>query len=203
MNTNTPQIPLIQRLAALLILTGFATILLAVVSPDPAEATQANYRWKTGSVCVIDHTGSRWPIYSATYRWTQVPDLSLQYGSRCTSRHKEQAIHVYEGWYGSNWHGGQKYGYATAWLYTHKTYGDWEWMGDAYRMYRCTIQLNNTYGRYLSWADRRSVIMHEMGHCSGIDHTSYSASLMNTNRWRYYDYPTWYDRREVERRYPW
>ncbi len=170
-----------QRLSAFLLISGLTVTLLGVIAPEPAHAALAGHRWKTGTVCVVDKTGNRWPVYSATRRWTRVPDLSFRYASWC-----KQKVYIYE-----RWSSRYEYGYALPYVWSDNTI--------AY----CKIWMNNTYGRRLSWADRRSAIMHELGHCSGIDHTSYSKSLMNTKRWRYYDYPTWYDKREVDRRHPW
>jgi hypothetical protein len=166
---------------------------------SPTSANLSTYRFKYSTVCVVDHTGSRWPIDTAVSRWTAVPDLSFRYGVTCG-----QQVHVYEGWYGSNWHGGRYYGWTTPWLYSHKTYGSYEKLSDGtWREYRCTIAMNNTYGVGLSWADRRSAVMHELGHCTGLAHTSRTDSLMNIYHWRDYNYPTGYDKSETERRYPW
>lgn len=190
----------VERLSAVLLVSGLAITLLAVIAPEPAHAyAHEDYRFKYGKVCVIDRTGNAWPVYSATYRWTKVPDLSFKYGSRCDSRYKRQKVYVYEGWYGSDWRGGKNYAWTRCYFYNSS--GDYEWLGNGWRAYYCKIWLNNTY-RPRGWADRRSLIMHELGHASSLEHTSANA-LMNIYKWRYYNYPTYDDKRGVERRYPW
>ncbi|MGH7774453.1 MAG: matrixin family metalloprotease [Candidatus Binatia bacterium] len=185
------------------VLTLAAIIGTSLLGAEPAEATQAHYRWKYDKVCVADYTGP-WPVDSATYRWDAVPDLQLVWrigASACPSGY--QRIYVHEGNYGRASYCAGTYvawgGCAEAHLYASD--GTWEWLGDAYRMYSCKIRMNNYY--YWNWDDKRSLIMHEIGHCLGLDHTTYWSSLMNTNRWYYYNYPTAYDKSEVEKRYPW
>jgi hypothetical protein len=183
-----------MKRASAFLMIGIAVVLVGVLTPEPARAytlSSANYRWKTGTVCVLDRTEGRWPVPSATSRWSGVPDLTWSLGSACS-----QKVYVYAKHYGSTgW-----YGHTVPWLYTEKTSGDYEWLGDAWRTYRCTVRMNLSYS--LSWSDKRSALMHEFGHCSGLDHTG-SYALMNTSRWRNYDYPTSDDRDGVDARHPW
>lgn len=175
-----------------------------LLSADPAEANLANYRWKYGKVCVVDKTGP-WPVSSATYRMDKVPDLKLVYRTRASDCPYSQRVYVYDGNYGAKANCAGTYmswgGCAEASLYS--STGKWEWLGNAYRMYKCKIRLNNYYRYKWGWSDRRSLAMHEIGHCFGLDHTPHSSSLMNTKRWKYYNYPTSFDKSEVDRRYPW
>jgi hypothetical protein len=68
---------------------------------------------------------------------------------------------------------------------------------------RVEIRLNDSYRSRLNWDDRRSVVMHEIGHALGLAHNSRSDSLMNVYRTFRFNYPTAYDFAEIERRYPW
>lgn len=180
-----------------ILLAVIAIIVTLLSIPDDAYSYQlTNYRWKYGTVCIINKAGSSWPVKSAAYRWSKVPDLTYNYGGSCT-----QKVFVYSGWYGSDWHGGRNYGFTECWLYSNRTSGSWEWLGNAYRSYRCTIWLNNSY-RPSNWDDRRSVLMHELGHTAGLNHTSANA-LMNIYKWRDYNYPTYDDKAGVEAQYPW
>lgn len=183
-----------RTLSQLSVIVGL-TLLSTLINAEPAQAySLAGHRWKTGTVCVIDRTGDgpAWPVSSATTRWSGVPDLTYRYGGDC-----EQRVYVYARSYGATgWHGT-----ADAWRWSNHYSGEWEWLsGDAYRVYRCDIRMNDSY--YLSWADKRSAIMHELGHCSGLDHTG-SYALMNIYRFHRYDYPTSDDKAGIERRYPW
>jgi predicted Zn-dependent protease len=47
------------------------------------------------------------------------------------------------------------------------------------------------------------LILHELGHSSGLAHDSYWSSIMNPNRFYNYVWPTDYNRRDCERLYPW
>jgi hypothetical protein len=171
----------ISRLALSLILTAGSVVALSV----PAEANLLPYRWSTGLVCVEDHVSSHWPIGSATSRVSGVPDITLVLRGDCSAY--KQRIKVYE------------YSAADD-LWAKVT---WWYYAGTNRLALVKVYVNNRYRGELNWADRRSVLMHEELHGLGLAHTSYCCSLMNVYRWRRYDYPTSYDKREVERRYPW
>lgn len=186
---------LTQRIYVMIALIIAATGVITAITAQPVSGYAihpSNYRWKTGTVCVIDKTYGTWPVKSAVARWTYVPDLTYKYGGTCTNK-----IYVYAKYYGTvGWTGD-----AVPWLYSNKTSGSYEWLGDAWRSYRCTVRMNRSYSN--SWDDKRSALMHEFGHCDGLAHTSTYASLMNSSRWKYYNYPTDDDKAGVDRRYPW
>ena len=166
-----------------------AATLLATATP--AQATLAGYRWARGTVCVLDHTGSRWPVDSATYRWSTVPDLQFYYGRTCS-----QQVTVVEGYYGTSGHWSGRAGEAVIWL-------EPDVWGSTDKILRVTIRLNRSYLYRLTWANRKSLVIHELGHSSGLAHDSYWSSVMNPNRFYNYTWPTDYNRRDCERLYPW
>jgi hypothetical protein len=166
-----------------------AASLLATATP--ADATLAGYRWARSTVCVADHTGSRWPVDSATYRWSTVPDLQFYYGRTCS-----QQITVVEAYYGRSGHWYRRAGESVIWLQP-------DVWGTTDKILRVTIRLNNSYISRLTWANRRSLIMHELGHSSGLAHTSYRTSLMCPSTMYWWSYPTSYDKSETDRNYPW
>lgn len=175
---------LISTVAALSVAAG-----LMLVFAGPAEANLASYRWHYGTICVEDHIhDGRWPGKSAVYRWDKVPDLRFVYRKDCSGYRQEVILR--SRYMGSTGY----YGKARVWYNDHK------------HITRATITMNDSYyNRYKMrwWGNRRSAIMHELGHVSGIKHTSYWKSLMNIYNFHKFDYPTWYDKREIERRYPW
>ena len=156
--------------------------------PAPAEATLAGYRWRDSTVCVEDHINDgKWPGRQAVERWDAVPDLRFLYRKDCDNY--RQRIELRASSEGRN----GRYGYAH-WWYTDRTHD---------YLLRGKITMNSSYLGELNWADRRSAVMHELGHLSGLEHTSRSSSLMNINQWRSHDNPTDYDKSQIERRYPW
>jgi hypothetical protein len=180
---------MIRRLLAGLLVAAALATGLVVATPQPAQATLSAYRWQYRTVCVEDRTSSSvWPGYSATVRWDAVPDLRFVHRRAGGCEGYRQVITLRSAWKGYDGY----YGWTYRWVWTGSTY-----------LSRVTIVMNDTYRYRLGWADRRSAIMHEFGHASGLAHTSRWESLMNTASWWRWDYPTWYDRREVERRYPW
>lgn len=169
------------------------TAITALIAPffvaQPAEANLKPYRWRHSTVCVEDHIhDGRWPGKSAVYRWDKVPDLRFVYRRDCSAYRQEIILRSrYEGYNG-------RYG-RTYIRYNSSKY-----------ITRAVITMNDSYyGKYRMkyWSNRRSGIMHELGHASGLAHTSRYKSLMNIYHWHRWNYPTWYDKREVERRYPW
>lgn len=171
-----------------LIFNVVATLLTTAI---PANATLAGYRWARGTVCVADQTGSRWPVDSATYRWSTVPDLQFYYGRTCS-----QQVTVVEAYYGRSGHWYRRAAEAAIWL-------EPDVWGSKDRITRVTIRLNDSYLYALTWTNRKSLIEHELGHSSGLAHTSYYSSLMNPSRMYYYTWPTSYDKRSVDANYPW
>jgi hypothetical protein len=171
-----------------LVVAVLAVIMIFIMLPQKdAQANLLGFRWSHSVVCVEDHTGIHWPVGTATTRMDKVPDIHLVFKSNCSNY--EQKIKVYECWCGdTHW-----------WAKTNF----WVFTAHPDRLALVKIRLNNTYRGELNWNDRRSVIMHEIGHGLGLAHTIHYKSLMNINTVFKWDYPTIYDKDEVDRRYPW
>lgn len=125
------------------------------------------HKWDYGpfndpQVYFLDHTSDSWPVTDARVDWYQAPGIDAYYrwytaGCPGGGRH---CVHVYSGSYGTDWYGVTE---ATA---SNGLFGT------------VTVKLNdqvtpNTY------AARRSVACHEMGHALGLDANLSTNSCMS------------------------
>lgn len=176
---------MMRRLTAFLCILGFAFAVFTVAA-QPAHASISKYRWHYPSVCVeFIAWESKWPGSSAVDRWDNVPKLDFAFRGQaggCDAWSQEITVRQYSKADG-------RYAYM-------KRY---HWTGTVW-ISRCLIYLNNYY-RPKYWADRRSIIMHELGHCSGLNHTSKYRSLMNIYTVFKWNYPQDFDKSEVRRRH--
>jgi predicted Zn-dependent protease len=174
-----------RRVVATIAIT--VALATAVLLPAPAQANLLAYRWAGSVVCVEDHTSSTaWPTVSATNRWAPAADIHIFARRDCGSW---QTITVRSSYQGANGY------YARTRIFYQP---DKPWL-----FHHVVISINESYRSRLNWGDRRSVIMHEIGHALGLAHNSRSDSIMNVYRAFRFDYPTGYDFAEIERRYPW
>ncbi|MER8039064.1 matrixin family metalloprotease [Streptomyces hydrogenans] len=125
-------------------------------------------KWSYGAyndpqVYFLDHTSDSWPVSDAQVDWYQSPGIDAYYRwytAGCPSgRH---CVHTYSGSYGTDWYGQTSY----------TTSGGY--FVDGSVVVRLNDQITpNTY------AARRSVACHEMGHALGLDHNGSTNSCMS------------------------
>lgn len=173
----------------LLALTLAVSVLagLVLTTAPPALAELNALRWQTRTVCVEDHTGTSWPVTTATTRFDQTPELRYLYRADCAGY--SQVVRVYEGSYGrTGWF---------SWTDCHirRAVDRRIWRDD------CTTRLNRTYLPRLPWNARVGVILHELGHTAGLNHTSRYRSVMNVATQTRWSYLQAYDLAELDRAY--
>ena len=180
----------LRRLLVLALLAG--SILL---SPGPARADLAGYRWSGRWVCVEDHVNdSWWPLHKAVWRWDH-----WNSGARTALR---ASVHGdCSGWkhrviVRPQWHcwidGKDHAGYAAISA------------SDGWIVSPVRICLNMTMRKAGSWWAhvRLGTVSHELGHAWGLAHTKHFSSVMcMADSCSGAALPTTYDRHEINRLY--
>lgn len=138
------------KIATVLAAAAGAVTLLAAPASASVEGPTWNHAPHTfGNVEVEDHTGTLWPVTTATSTWGS----GYHYG-RC---HSSQCVRVYETDDGANGVVG-----ATHYSSYETTAGE--------RFGSVAIYMNDYYGRRFSPAQRAEAITHELGHALGLGH---------------------------------
>lgn len=131
-------------------------------------AAWCGHKWSYGpfndpQVYYIDFTGNSWPVTDARIDWYQAPGIDAYYryhtaGCPGGGRH---CVNVREGRYGTDWYG-----------LTEATTSNGYFVGTP------TVKLNNQVTPN-TYAARRSVACHEMGHALGMAHNNSTNSCMS------------------------
>lgn len=144
-----------------------ATILARCAPFVGTAAAWCGHKWDYGpfndpQVYFLDHTSDSWPVTDARVDWYQAPGIDAYYrwytaGCPGGGRH---CVNVYSGNYGTDWYGVTEATTSNGYFGT------------------VTVKLNdqvtpNTY------AARRSVACHEMGHALGLEANNSTNSCMS------------------------
>lgn len=154
---------------------GYRTDLVtAAVGCSPHVGTASalcGSKWAYGpfndpQVYYLDHSGDSWPVTDARVDWYQAPGIDAYYrwytaGCPGGGRH---CVNVYSGRYGQNG------------LYAETT---WRTSGGYFVDGSVVIKLNESTTP-TSYAARRAVACHEMGHALGLDHNTGTTSCIKT-----------------------
>ncbi|MFE7075156.1 hypothetical protein ACFU96_34190 [Streptomyces sp. NPDC057620] len=146
-----------------------ATVLARCAPFVGTAAAWCNHKWDYGpfndpQVYFLDHSGDTWPVTDARVDWYQAPGIDAYYrwytaGCPGGGRH---CVHVYSGSYGTDWYGVTEASTSNGYFVDGTV----------------TVKLNdqitpNTY------AARRSVACHEMGHALGLEANNSTNSCMS------------------------
>lgn len=133
-------------------------------------AAWCGHKWAYGpfndpQVYFLDHSGDSWPVSDARVDWYQAPGIDAYYrwytaGCPGGGRH---CVNVYSGSYGTAW-----YGRTSA-----STTSDGYFVDGSVKVELNDQVTPNTY------AARRSVACHEMGHALGLDHNGSTNSCLS------------------------
>lgn len=172
-----------RRLPAAMLVAGLGLIAAAVVGrPAAAHAAQLapdSARWGNRTVYVVNHAGSGWPVAVATWEWNRGGVVHLVRVPSCTGT---GCLTISRGGCTQSNYDGQtfvvaRHGYLLA-----------------ANVSLCSRALGDSY------AKRREIVIHELGHALGLNHDTRTTSIMWP--WTHAQYaPSAYDYRLVARLY--
>lgn len=150
---------LLRFLFFLPVALGVLVSTFSVAPEAQAAGGESGLRWAKNTVYVENHAPSMWPVWAAAEKMDNGSALNLVTVNRCPAG--SQCIKVY----GKASLPGRQVGYA--W----RQYAGTDMM-------RSRIVLDNGYGRNHSYSRRKNIVMHEIGHAVGLNHSDQRHSLM-------------------------